>query len=172
MMFGRCILVPTALKHRPYHHASEGPFKLLIDILRLVIEFFQRLKHQRTPCTAIFLVVFGCHLSPINASKLQRPKRWAWHEIQKCGKIQGYSCMNHSMCQQKYGREDMMCFEVYPCLSSCIFAAQLMNMELLKQHIKQVVYDGIPLNTHPDPVGYIRSMNQKTGKTGNRGWKR
>ncbi|GAA52890.1 hypothetical protein CSKR_104772 [Clonorchis sinensis] len=121
---------------------------------------------------AIFLVVFGCHLAPINASKLQRPKRWAWHEIQKCGKIQGYSCMNHSMCQEKYGREDMMCFEVYPCLSSCIFAAQLMNMELLKQHIKQVVYDGIPLNTHPDPVGYIRSMNQKTGQTGTRGWKR
>ncbi|VDO68452.1 unnamed protein product [Schistosoma mattheei] len=68
-----------------------------------------------------------------------RTKRWAFYEIHKCGRIKGYSCLEHRHCYERYLRRDMVCFEVYPCLSSY----------------------GIPVNNHNDPINYVREQTAK-----------
>ncbi|CAL8085068.1 unnamed protein product [Calicophoron daubneyi] len=92
---------------------------------------------------------------------LGRPKRWALSEIHRCGPVKGYSCMKTSDCYKRYGRRDMVCFEVYPCLSSCIFIAQLLDYKKLMEQVKTLMLEGKPVNTHPDPVGYVRSWSNE-----------
>ncbi|CAH8636603.1 unnamed protein product [Schistosoma margrebowiei] len=90
-----------------------------------------------------------------------RTKRWAFYEIHKCGRIKGYSCLEHRHCYERYLRHDMVCFEVYPCLSSCIFIAQLHDAEKLNEQIKKLLLDGIPVNNHNDPINYVREQTAK-----------
>ncbi|VDP49659.1 unnamed protein product [Schistosoma margrebowiei] len=90
-----------------------------------------------------------------------RTKRWAFYEIHKCGRIKGYSCLEHRHCYERYLRRDMVCFEVYPCLSSCIFIAQLHDAEKLNEQIKKLLLDGIPVNNHNDPINYVREQTAK-----------
>ncbi|CAH8614732.1 unnamed protein product [Heterobilharzia americana] len=93
-----------------------------------------------------------------------RNKRWAYYEIHKCGRIKGYSCLEHRHCHERYLRRDMVCFEVYPCLSSCIFIAQLQDAEKLNEQIKKLLLDGIPVNDHNDPIKYVREQTEKLSK--------
>ncbi|KAF7260200.1 hypothetical protein EG68_03099 [Paragonimus skrjabini miyazakii] len=114
----------------------------------------------------LFSVLITSQLPPVlpfyipiaEPSSLSRIKRWAYHEIHRCGPIKGYSCMDHELCHKRYGRTDLICYEVYPCLSSCIFIAQLLNPQRLKEQIRRLMYEGIPVNNHPDPVGFVRNM--------------
>ncbi|CAH8499672.1 unnamed protein product [Dicrocoelium dendriticum] len=103
-------------------------------------------------------IAHGYLLEPQGA--LLRPKRWSLTEIHRCGPIKGYSCMDHETCRRRYLRKDMVCLEVYPCLSSCIFAAQLLDLERLKSQVHRLMFEGIPVNTHEDPIGYIRNITR------------
>ncbi|CAH8499687.1 unnamed protein product [Dicrocoelium dendriticum] len=89
-----------------------------------------------------------------------RPKRWSLTEIHRCGPIKGYSCQNSKTCQERYQREDMLCFEVYPCLSSCIFAAQLLDLSRFRSQVEKLMFEGIPVNTHEDPINYVRNLTR------------
>ncbi|CAH8591266.1 unnamed protein product [Schistosoma turkestanicum] len=93
-----------------------------------------------------------------------KTKRWAYYEIHKCGRIKGYSCLEHRHCYERYLRHDMVCFEVYPCLSSCIFIAQLHDAEKLNEQIKKLLLDGVPVNDHNDPINYVREQTAKLSK--------
>ncbi|KAK4475708.1 hypothetical protein MN116_000973 [Schistosoma mekongi] len=96
-----------------------------------------------------------------------RSKRWAYYEIHKCGRIKGYSCLEHRHCYERYLRYDMVCFEVHPCLSSCIFIAQLQDIEKLNEQIKKLLLDDIPVNDHNDPINYVREQTAKLTKESN-----
>ncbi|CAH8614720.1 unnamed protein product [Heterobilharzia americana] len=93
-----------------------------------------------------------------------RPKRWAYYEIHKCGEIKGYSCLEHRHCHERYLRKDMVCFEVYPCLSSCIFIAQLYDYEKLAEQVEQLMLRGIPVNNHDDAVNFVREKTKKLAR--------
>ncbi|KAK4475709.1 hypothetical protein MN116_000974 [Schistosoma mekongi] len=120
----------------------------------------------------IQLELFIVNLLPLNinnVTRLQRyrPKRWAYYEIHKCGRIKGYSCLEHRHCYERYQRYDMVCFEVFPCLSSCIFIAQLYDYEKLVQQVEHLMLHDIPVNNHQDAVNFVREKTKKLAQDSN-----
>ncbi|CAH8868637.1 unnamed protein product [Trichobilharzia szidati] len=93
-----------------------------------------------------------------------RTKRWAHYEVHKCGRIKGYSCLEHRHCYERYLRHDMVCFEVYPCLSSCIFTAQLQDPEKLNEQIRKLLLDDVSVNDRNDSINYVREQTKKLAK--------
>ncbi|CAH8608913.1 hypothetical protein MS3_00002929 [Schistosoma haematobium] len=125
-----------------------------------------------TTVISVFLIIhlelFIVDLLPIHTNNITiqryRPKRWAYYEIHKCGRIKGYSCLEHRHCYERYLRHDMVCFEVYPCLSSCIFIAQLYDYEKFAQQVERLMIKGIPVNNHDDAVNFVREKTKKLAK--------
>ncbi|CAH8868631.1 unnamed protein product [Trichobilharzia szidati] len=111
----------------------------------------------------VYLGLVSVNLFPTNTDLTlrYRSKRWAYYEVHKCGRIKGYSCLEHRHCYERYLRRDMVCFEVYPCLSSCIFIAQLYDYEKLTKQIERLMLNGESVNNRDDAVNFVREKTKK-----------
>ncbi|KAK4467507.1 hypothetical protein MN116_008944 [Schistosoma mekongi] len=120
----------------------------------------------------IQLKLFLVNLLPLNinnVTRLQRyrPKRWAYYEIHKVVELKDIVVLEHRHCDERYLRYDMVCFEVFPCLSSCIFVAQLCDYEKLVQQVGHLMLHDIPVNNHQDAVNFVREKTMKLSQDSN-----
>ncbi|THD26243.1 hypothetical protein D915_003063 [Fasciola hepatica] len=114
------------------------------------------------PC--VFLIVILSSFL-LNSSQIRmsvttedhfRSKRWSLTEIQRCGPVKGYSCRTHQDCRERYKSNRVVCFEVYPCLSSCIRVGQLLDMPKLLKQVMALLVNGTVVNPMQTPEEVLR----------------
>ncbi|KAA0184097.1 hypothetical protein FBUS_05336 [Fasciolopsis buskii] len=92
----------------------------------------------------------------VGTENLIRSRRWSLSEIQRCGPVKGYSCRTHQDCRERYKSNRVVCFEVYPCLSSCIRVGQLLDMPKLMKQVRALLVNGTVVNPMRTPEEVLR----------------